>query len=311
MNQLVKTESKKDNRHLVEIMASNANLDMQEYARTVRKTCGLQKGSDEEFVAFLMVARRYDLDPLLKEIYAFPAKGGGIVPIVSIDGWVNLMNSHPQFDGVEFSFDEPGGNLISCTCTVYRKDRSRPIIVTEYLAECFRNTDPWKMAHRMLRHKALIQALRYAFGFAGIYDQDEAEKIADMTDITPAGEKKADPLPDPFAGTEEIEDVTEEEVDGEEAEGEAEGSDDASEGDEGDQGEAAEQASMSTDQANEFVGVVKEAMDEATSEEEIEEEWDRLDVDARLTHHQEKHAVAISFKDGALKRIRKAAKAKK
>ena len=68
---------------------------------------------------------------------------------------------------------------------------------------------------------------------------------------------------------------------------------------------------MSTDQANEFVGVVKEAMDEATSEEEIEEEWDRLDVDARLTHHQEKHAVAISFKDAAVKRIRKAAKAKK
>jgi hypothetical protein len=31
----------------------------------------------------------------------------------------------------------------------------------------------------MLRHKAMIQAARYAFGFAGIYDPDEAERIAE------------------------------------------------------------------------------------------------------------------------------------
>jgi len=30
----------------------------------------------------------------------------------------------------------------------------------------------------MLRHKALIQAVRVAFGFSGIYDEDEAQRIA-------------------------------------------------------------------------------------------------------------------------------------
>ena len=34
----------------------------------------------------------------------------------------------------------------------------------------------------MLRHKAMIQAARLAFGFTGIYDEDEAERIKDAGD---------------------------------------------------------------------------------------------------------------------------------
>ena len=60
--------------------------------------------------------------------------------------------------------------------------------MTEYYSECVRSTDPWKMKHRMLRHKALIQAARYAFGFSGIYDEDEGAKIAEI-----GGEKDAGP----------------------------------------------------------------------------------------------------------------------
>ena len=37
---------------------------------------------------------------------------------------------------------------------------------------------PWQThTKRMLRHKSLIQCSRIAFGFTGIYDQDEAERI--------------------------------------------------------------------------------------------------------------------------------------
>jgi hypothetical protein len=50
------------------------------------------------------------------------------------------------------------------------------------------------MKHRMLRHKALIQCARYAFGFAGIYDEDEGAKIAEMRDITPT-ERPTPPKP--------------------------------------------------------------------------------------------------------------------
>lgn len=201
MNALAKTEAPKP---LMVEMADKYGLQPSEFTATVRSTCGMGKASAEEFAAFIMVAKEYDLNPLLKEIYAFPAKGGGIVPIVSIDGWVNLINSHPACDGFEFEFEhsEDGKELISCTCRMYRKDRGRPVSVTEYLAECVRSTDPWKMKHRMLRHKAMIQAARYAFGFSGVYDEDEGSKIADMRDVTPA---KPQPPKPPVPPTEIIE----------------------------------------------------------------------------------------------------------
>ena len=310
MNQVAKVE-KKESRHLIEIMASNANLDMQEYARTIKRTCGMAKGTDEELVAFLMVARRYDLDPLLKEIYAFPAKGGGIVPIVSIDGWVNLINSHPQFNGMEFTVEERDGKLFACTCSIYRKDRERPTTITEYLSECKRNTDPWKMEHRMLRHKALIQCARYAFGFSGIYDQDEAEKIADMRDITPAGgagQVMDVPPPPPAydfteAGEEEAEEVNNEAEETRESQAEDHGPDEA-----GDDGDQVEKDQGQEFDANGFLNMLKEALDECSSLDEIEEEWERLDVDATLTHHPKQHGIAKSFMEVAKKSVGKASK---
>ena len=36
----------------------------------------------------------------------------------------------------------------------------------------------------MLRHKAMIQCARLAFGYGGIYDQDEAERIVESIDAT-------------------------------------------------------------------------------------------------------------------------------
>lgn len=130
--------------------------------------------SDEQMMALLIVADQYKLNPFTREIFAFPDKGG-IVPVVSVDGWARIVNEHPQFDGLAFAFADDGS---ACTCTIYRKDRSHPISVTEYMAECKRGTQPWQShPRRMLRHKALIQCARLAFGFAGIYDPDEAERM--------------------------------------------------------------------------------------------------------------------------------------
>ena len=143
--------------------------------------------TDAQMTALMLVAQQYNLNPWLKEIYAFPDKGG-IVPIVGVDGWARIMNDHPQFDGMEFEQDDE-----SCTCIIFRKDRSHPTKATEYMAECRRqNAQPWNShPKRMLRHKAMIQCARLAFGFGGIYDQDEAERIVESPlsqpekDITP------------------------------------------------------------------------------------------------------------------------------
>jgi phage recombination protein Bet len=172
---------------LLAVMAERYHMDPQTFANTVRKTAMPSNATNEEFAAFMMVAKEYNLNPILKEIHAFPKKGGGIQPVVSIDGWVSLINQHPQLDGYTFEWtNDAKGDPISCKCIMYRKDRKHPVEVEEFLSECFRPTDPWKMKHRMLRHKALIQAARYAFGFSGVMDEDEADRIAAMKDITPA-----------------------------------------------------------------------------------------------------------------------------
>ena len=137
--------------------------------------------SDAQLTALLIIANEYGLNPWTKEIYAYPDKYKGIVPVVGVDGWIRIVNEHPQFDGMEFvaTPDE-------VTCMIYRKDRSRPTVITEYMKECARGTDPWRqMPRRMLRHKALMQCARVAFGFA-LYDDEEGQVAAGGTVIDAA-----------------------------------------------------------------------------------------------------------------------------
>ena len=161
------------------VAAAAGTQDIEAFSEILAKTImPSERVRPEQITSFLMVASQYKLNPVTKEIYAFPNRGG-IQPIVSIDGWLKIINSHPQFDGMEFKDELDGdGKLLSVTCRIYRKDRSHPIEMTEYMRECSRGTDPWKQwPNRMLRHKATIQAARYAFGFSGICDPDEAERI--------------------------------------------------------------------------------------------------------------------------------------
>ena len=141
--------------------------------------------TDEQMTALLIVANQYGLNPFTREIFAFPDKGR-IVPVVGVDGWSRIMNTHPQFDGMDFKSDAE-----SCTCIIYRKDRTHPTSATEYMDECKSDTSTaWKShPRRMLRHKAMIQAARLAFGFTGIYDQDEAERIVEI-DVTQKSQSK-------------------------------------------------------------------------------------------------------------------------
>lgn len=130
--------------------------------------------TNEQMMALLIVADQHGLNPWTKEIYAFPDKGG-IVPVVGVDGWARIINQHPQFNGMAFTWDTDEQSM---TCTIWRKDREHPISVTEYMAECKRNTGPWgSHPRRMIRHKSMVQCARLAFGFAGIYDPDEADRI--------------------------------------------------------------------------------------------------------------------------------------
>ncbi|WP_159653815.1 phage recombination protein Bet [Methylicorpusculum oleiharenae] len=155
--------------------------------------------TDEQMTALLIVADQYGLNPFTKEIFAYPDKQNGIVPVVSVDGWSRIINQHPDMDGLEFVYDStwitdlPGAKPCpaSIECVIYRKGRTHPVRIKEFLDEVYRppfqgtkNNQPYSISgpwqshtKRLLRHKALIQCSRIAFGFTGIYDQDEADRI--------------------------------------------------------------------------------------------------------------------------------------
>lgn len=163
-------------------VANRLSVSEQEVQNIVMRTIMPNgKATAEQFTSFIAVANEYKLNPLTKEIYAFPAKGGGIQPIVSIDGWLRIINTHPDFNGMTFTDNrDEQGQLVSITCNIYKKNTEHPIQVTEYMDECKKNTEPWnKWPARMLRHKTAIQGGRYAFGLSGIIDPDEAERFAD------------------------------------------------------------------------------------------------------------------------------------
>lgn len=162
-------------------MADRFGVDPAEMIQTLKATAFRGQVSDAQMQALLIVAEQYGLNPWTKELYAFPDKNNGIVPVVGVDGWSRIINENSAFDGMDFQQDDE-----SCTCIIYRKDRNHPIKVTEWMSECKREgVGPWKShPKRMLRHKAMIQCARIAFGYTGIYDEDEAQRIVEK-DVTP------------------------------------------------------------------------------------------------------------------------------
>lgn len=191
MNQVATIQERPTKGALLNRMAQRFGVDEAKLLTTLKNTAFKIKDgepSNEQMMALMVVADQHGLNPFTREIYAFPDKGG-VVPVVGVDGWSRIINSHPEFDGMDFEQDAE-----SCTCRMYRKDRKHPIQVTEYLAECKRNTIPWQShPRRMLRHKAMIQCARVAFSFSGIYDPDEAEAIVAyddrVIDVTPESKR--------------------------------------------------------------------------------------------------------------------------
>lgn len=198
-NQLATTTQPetKQRQSLVTRFADKYHIEPAKLMDTLKATAFRQRGdtvvTNEQMAALLIVADQYKLNPFTKEIFAFNDKGA-VVPVVSVDGWSRIINEHPAFNGMEFNYSPeivtmPGGKPCPewCEVVIYRKDRDRPTIVREYLDEVYQSprgqsgyAGPWQShTKRFLRHKTLIQGSRIAFGFAGIYDEDEASRIVD------------------------------------------------------------------------------------------------------------------------------------
>lgn len=191
-------------RSLVIRMAKSLNVDQGKLLSALKATVFKQKdgseATEEQMMSFLIVAENFGLNPFCREICAFPDKKNGITPVVTVDGWIKLINKQRDYRGLKFSLADKWvlmeGAKVACpiwiSCAIYIKDRDIPIEVTEFLDEAYRPpfkakdggytvNSPWQThPKRMLRNKALIQCARIAFSFGGITELDEAERIQEI-----------------------------------------------------------------------------------------------------------------------------------
>lgn len=194
-NALQETKSRTS---LVAKIAGKFSVEPDKLLETLKTTAfkqpeGQPPVTNEQMMALLVVADQYGLNPFTREIFAFADKRAGIVPVVGVDGWSRIINDHPMSDGFEFrESDKQVTPTDGKACpewmevVIYRKDRTHPNVVREYIDEVYQPkrggyNGPWQThTKRMFRHKVLIQGARVAYGFGGIYDEDEAQRIVDM-----------------------------------------------------------------------------------------------------------------------------------
>lgn len=151
--------------------------------------------SKNELCALCMVCLTYGLNPIMKHVHAVYDRNVDVVsPVISVFGWLQLMHNHPDFDGYSVDFSEKLITLEGernrqkvkvtvpeyCEVSIFRKGLSHPLVNREYAVECFMPMSPaWcKTPRRMLRHRTMVVAIRYSFGFS----EGESDMHAVMAD---------------------------------------------------------------------------------------------------------------------------------
>ena len=171
------------------VMGQRLNVDPKKLHKTLKATVFKECKTDEEMLALCIVANEYGLNPIVKEMYAFPAKGGGVEPMIAVDGWITIMLRQPTYEGhsVKITQRDEHGKPLVATCVIHRTDKE-PLEWDEDFEECFQKHSPnWQARPaRMLKHQALKQAVRQAFGISGLYDEDDLREMERMKEARTA-----------------------------------------------------------------------------------------------------------------------------
>ena len=122
------------------------------------KAVGLDRAAPEQRELALAIAKRYELDLLLKHLVLIDGK-----PYVTRDALLWIAHRSGQLDGIEVTEPEIVGEFWTCKATVYRKDMSRPFT---YSGRYPTKGGNQKFAPEMCVKVAESMALRRAFNIS-------------------------------------------------------------------------------------------------------------------------------------------------
>lgn len=166
--------------------------------------------------SFLVNCKQLKLNPLAKQIYGFVSKGK-VVNIISIEGFTEIANRDPNYDGVDFELGPMSEKELTYSkneffggqkstkmitvkrkvsdwikCIIYRKDRHHPVSVTTFFDESNTGTEPWATSPmQMLQNRAFANSVKKAFSINGYLEKEEFTDFdapaVEVTSTAPAG----------------------------------------------------------------------------------------------------------------------------
>ena len=215
-----------------------------EYAESTNDVISAKNVSQMDVFTFLVNCKQLNLNPLAKQIYGFVSKGK-VVNIISIEGFTEIANRNPNYDGVDFEFGplvekeltyskndyfngQKNTKLVTVKrnvadwikCIIYRKDRNHPVSVTTFFDESNTGTEPWATKPmQMLQNRAFANSVKKAFSINGYLEKEEFAVEAEFVESTEppsilaqAGFDMSAPTPAPTEVAEPVKEVSAEPV---------------------------------------------------------------------------------------------------
>jgi hypothetical protein len=139
--------------------------------------------------ALLVLARQYELDPVLKEIVLIPGRG----PYIGVHGHLNIAHRSGLLDGIEADDEWETADHYCHRATVWRKDMKHPMKAVGRVGKWEKDEKQWP--REIARARAVRAALGYAFNIHDSYGADDEDQAPGPDEYVEATEVPAAPAP--------------------------------------------------------------------------------------------------------------------
>lgn len=169
--------------------SDNGVLSIEERNRLIGELI-LKNASPQQQKLAIEICDRYGLDPLLRHV-TFISNS----LYITRDGLMHFAHKSGQFDGMETEATRDQDGQWTATCRVWRKDMSRPFVVSVYQTEHEnKQSSAWRQSPRAMTVKcAVVACMRLAFDISlsgaeevGYDGKSSWLEHAEIIDVTPA-----------------------------------------------------------------------------------------------------------------------------
>lgn len=141
------------------------------------KAVGLDRVTPEQREITLAIAKRYDLDLLLRHVILVDGR-----PYLTRDALLHIAHRSGQFDGIEVTEPVIDGEYWRSTATVWRKDMGKPFVYPGRYPVKGKNKD---FAPEMAIKVAEVMALRRAFDVSAPVAEERWDRDMPEAPVSP------------------------------------------------------------------------------------------------------------------------------